>query len=216
LAKHLTGDLRGAVSVIDIYLGTLMKGAPELAREFEACELALYRNKVLAEIPNNYKETLEHLSVCENVVVDRSAWLIAKATYQLNMGDYADAKQTTLDMFRRGMTANFKVHSMYMCAILELDSGIFEEAFNLPGTRTLASLIPLSDEQKEKVLDGYKNELFPDYGSSAAMQRAPLNLVVGDKFRNALGTFMRKWLVKGVPSLCNELSSFLLVDRAAL
>jgi peptide alpha-N-acetyltransferase len=214
LAKHLTGDLRGALSVIDIYLGTLTEGAPELARGFEACELALYRNKILAEIPDNYKEALEHLSVCENVVVDRSAWLIAKATYQLKMGDYADAKQTTLAMFRRGMTENFKVHSMYMCAILELDSGIFEEAFNLPGTRTLASLIPLSDEQKQKVLDGYKNELFPDCGRSAAMQRAPMNLVGGDNFRNSLDTFMRKWLVKGVPSLCNELSSFLLVDRA--
>jgi hypothetical protein len=52
LAKHLTGYLRGAVSVIDIYLGTLTEGAPELAREFEACELAsCIRNKVLAENP---------------------------------------------------------------------------------------------------------------------------------------------------------------------
>ena len=72
LAKHLTGDLRGAISVIDIYLGTLGEGAPELSRGFEASELELYRNRILSEIPNNYKEALDHLIECENVVVDRT------------------------------------------------------------------------------------------------------------------------------------------------
>ena len=213
LAKHLTGDLRGAISVIDIYLGTLTEGAPELARGFEASELALYRNKILAEIPNNYKEALDHLSACESVVVDRSSWLTMKAKYQLKLGQFAAAKETALEMFRRGMTENYKVHSIYMCAIIELDGETCEEAWDLPGTRTLASMMPLSSEQKQTLLDAYKTEIFPEYGYSAAVQRIPMNLAEGDRFRNALDTYMRQGLVKGVPSLCTELSTFFLVEK---
>lgn len=214
LAKHLNGDMRGAVSVIDIYLGTLTEGAPELCRGFEASELALYRNQLLAEIPDNYKEALGHLSACENLVVDRSSWLITRAKYQIELGEYADARETSLAMFQRGMTENFKVHSLYMCSLLELDSAICEEAWKLPGTRTLATMLPLSAEQKQTLLDAYKTDLFPKYGKSSAVQRIPMNLVEGDRLRNALDVFMRKWLVKGVPSLCLELSSFVLLEKA--
>lgn len=213
LAKHLTGDLRGAISVIDIYLGTLTEGAPELERGFEASELALYKNKVLAEIPNNYKEALEHLDTCKDIVVDQTSWLSAKAMYHIKLGEYANAKETALEMFRRGMTENCKVHSLYMCSLLELDSDIFEEAWKLPGTRSLASMMPLTSEQKQKLLDGYKTELFPEYARSSAVNRIPMNLVDGDRFRDSLDIFIRKGLVKGVPSLCRELSSFLLVEN---
>ena len=214
LAKHLNGDLRGAISVIDIYLGTLAEGAAELARGFEASELAMYRNKILAEIPDNLTEALEHLSTCENVVVDRSSWLITRTKYQLKLRDYGAAKESTLEMFKRGMTENYKIHSLYMCALLELDSDVCDEAWKLPGSRTLASMIPLSDEQKQKLLEAYRTEIFPHYDYSAAVQRIPMNLVSGDRLRNSLDVFCRKSLVKGVPSLCNELSTFLLVERS--
>jgi tetratricopeptide (TPR) repeat protein len=213
LAKHLNGDLRGAVSVIDIYLGTLTEGAPELARGFEASELALYRNKILAEIPDNYKEALDHLSACENIVVDRTSWLMARTKYHLKLGEYAGAKGTISEMFRSGMTEHYTVHSMYMCTLLELESGLCDEAWSLPGTRTLASYLPLSQAQKEMLLEGYKTDLFPNYGYSAAVQRIPMDLVEGDRFRNSLDVFIRKKLVKGVPSLCLELSTFLLEEK---
>ena len=213
LAKHLTGDLRGAISVIDIYLGTLTEGAPELERGFEASELALYRNQILAEIPNNYREALDHLESCKGIVVDQTSWLTAKVMYQLKLGEYTNAKKTILEMFQRGMTENCKVHSLYMCAILELDGTICEEAWNLPGTRSLASMMPLTAEQKQKLLDGYKTELFPKYGKSSVVNRIPMNLVEGDRFRDSLDVFIRKGLVKGVPSLYLELSSFLLTEK---
>jgi peptide alpha-N-acetyltransferase len=212
LAKHLTGDLRGAISVIDIYLGTLTEGAPELSRGFEASELALYRNQLLAEIPGNYREALEHLSTCKDVIVDQTSWIIARARYQLKLGEFGEAKNTILDMFRRGMTENCKVHSLYMCAVLELDGKICDEAWKLSGTRNLASMIPLTTEQKQNILDSYQTELFPEYGKSNAFTRIPMNLVEGDRLRNALDVFIRKGLVKGVPSLCRELSSFLLLE----
>ncbi|KAL3918249.1 MAG: hypothetical protein SGILL_004327 [Bacillariaceae sp.] len=214
LAKHLTGDLRGSISVIDIYLGTLSEGAPELARGFEASELAMYRNRILAEIPNNEKEALDHLRTCQKVVVDQSALLMARAKYQYKLGQYADAKATVLQIFRRGMIDNFKMHSMYMCTILELDNSVLEEAMKLPGTRTLPTYIRLTDEQRQKLLDAYKNEIFPEFEKVPAASRIPMNLVDGDRLRNSLDIFIRKGLVKGVPSLCRELSTFILVEKA--
>jgi tetratricopeptide (TPR) repeat protein len=213
LANHLNGDLRGAVSIIDIYLGTLPSGAPELSRGFEASELALYKNRVLAEIPNNYQEALDHLESCGNVVVDYGSWLLAKATYQYKLKQYDDARRTIMELFDRGMIENYKIHSLYMCTVLQLDEGILEEAMKLPGTRTLPTLLPLSDDQRITLLEAYKTEIFPLYGKSSAVNRVPMNLVDGDKLRNSLDVFIRKGLVKGVPSLCLELSTFLLLEK---
>ncbi|KAG7359972.1 NMDA receptor-regulated protein 1 [Nitzschia inconspicua] len=213
LAKHLTGDLRGAVSVIDIYLGTLSEGAPELARGFEASELAMYRNRILSEIPNNQKEALDHLRMCEKVVVDRSAFLMERAKFQYQLGQYGDAKETILQLFNRGMIDNYKLHSMYMCTVLELDNDILEQAMKLPGTRTLPTLLPLTDEQRESLLEAYKTDIYPEYEKSSAAIRIPLNLVEGDRLRKSLDIFIRKGLVKGVPSLCRELSTFWLIER---
>jgi N-alpha-acetyltransferase 15/16, NatA auxiliary subunit len=213
LANHLNGDLRGAVSIIDIYLGTLPEGAPEVSRGFEASELALYRNRILSEIPDNYQAALDHLDTCENVVVDHGSWLMAKATYQYKLKQYENAKQTILRMFDRGMIENFKIHSMYMCTLLELDEGTLEEAMELSGTRTLPTLIPLTGQQKQLLLEAYKTEIYPLYGKSSAANRIPMNLVEGDRFRNSLDIFIRKGLVKGVPSLCLELSTFLVMEK---
>lgn len=213
LAKHLNGDLRGAVSVIDIYLGTLTDGAPELSRGFEASELALYRNRILAEIPDNLKEALDHLTSCESIVVDRSSLLSARAKYQLLLGEYEDAKKTIMSLFHRGMTEDYSLHSMYMCASLEIGGAICEEAWSLSGTRTLASMMPLSLEQKRILLEAYKTELFPSFGKSAAVQRIPMNLVDEEKLKSSLDVLIRKSLVKGVPSLCLELSTFFLMEK---
>ncbi len=213
LAKHLTGDLRGAISVIDIYLGTLSEGAPELSRGFEASELALYRNRILAEIPDNYKEALDHLAVCEKVVVDRTSLLVTRAAYQYKLGEFSDAKKTIMDLFDRGLIENYKIHSMYMCATLELDNEILDAAMKLPGTRTLAAMMPLTEQQKEILLEAYKTEIYPAFPKAKSAVRIPMNLVDDDRFSNTLDIFIRKGLVKGMPSLCKELSSFLLIEK---
>jgi peptide alpha-N-acetyltransferase len=173
----------------------------------------MYRNQILSEIPNNLQEALDHLLLCEKTVVDRGSWLMARAKYQLQLGQFGDARQTILDLFRRGTTENYSVHSMYMCALLELDSSICEETWNMRGTRTLASMMPLSPEQKDKLLDAYKTDLFPNFSRSFAVERIPMNLVSDVRLKNSLDVFMRKQLVKGVPSLCRELSSFFLSEK---
>mmetsp|Transcript_22558 Transcript_22558/g.53550 ORF Transcript_22558/g.53550 Transcript_22558/m.53550 type:complete len:897 (+) Transcript_22558:208-2898(+) len=213
LAKHLMGDLRGAISVIDIYLGTLSDESTEKARGFEASELALYKNRILAEIPNNYREALDHLNACEKVVVDRTSLLVTRAIYQYKLGHFADARTTIMDVFDRGLIEDYKIHSLFMCATLEIDNEIMDATLQLHGTRTLASMIHLTNEQKEKLLEAYKTEIYPKYQKSKAAVRIPMNLVDGERFRNSLDIYIRKGLVKGVPSLCKELSSFLLIEK---
>jgi len=214
LARHMTGDLRGAISVIDIYLGTLNEGSPELDRGFESSELALYRNSIVAEIPNNYEEALKHLDACENVVVDRGAWLTAKAKCQLKSGDFEAAHKTVLALFERGMTEDFVMHSLYMLVVLKLnDEKVVDGVLRLKGTRTLATYIPLTSEQKQTLRKAYQDELAPLYTRSYAVQRIPLTLLEADELCAALDPFCRKDLTKGVPSLCSELNAFLLLEK---
>ena len=197
LARHMTGDLRGAISVIDIYLGTLEDDSPEKEPGFESGELALYRNSLLAEIPNNYKEALEDLDKCKKVVVDRGSWLTYKAKYQLYMGDFDAAHATIISMYERGMTENFQIHSMYMLSVLKIsDEKLINETMRLKGTRSLASYIPLAKEQKQKLRLAYKDELASLYPKSYAVQRIPLALVELEELATALDPFCRRDLTK--------------------
>ena len=213
LARHLSGDLRGAIKVIDTYMGTLTEGSSELGRCFESSELALYKNAILAEIPDNFKEALDHLNACEGIVVDRGALLMTRAKYQLKLKDFVAARQSVLQMFRRGMTENHTVHSIYMCALLELDGPICDEALNLSGTQTLVTLVPLSDEQKNRIKDAYENELAPFAELSKATARIPFNLLDDQHLCKVLDAICRKDLSKGVPSLCSELQSYLWTEK---
>ena len=211
LARHLTGDLEGAIKVIDTYLGTLSQGAPELGRCYESSELAMYRNSILAQMPNNYQAALDHLDVIENIVVDRAAWLETKVEYRLKLKMFEAAQECILEMFHRGMTEDHKLHSYYMRAVLQMHSEIHDELQRLKGTQTLASLVPLTPEQKQTLREAYANELLPIFPHSHAVQRIPFALLEGEELRKALDGRCRKDLVKGVPSLCAELCSYLYV-----
>jgi peptide alpha-N-acetyltransferase len=213
LSRHLTGDLRGAVKVIDIYLSTLSEGSAELGRCYESSELALYKNSILEETPNNYKEALDHLAACEEVTVDRGAWLMKRAKYQLKLKYYAACRQTVHLLWARGMTEDHRIHSLYMCTLLQLDDSLCDEALQLKGTRTLATMLPLTDEQKQTIMDAYKTELAEKYPDSHAIQRIPVTLLDGDELRPEMEKLCRKHIARGVPSLCSELQSFLWTEK---
>lgn len=215
LARHLNGDLEGAIQVIDIYLGTLTEESAELGRCFESSELAMYRNTILAEMPDNKQTALDHLGECEAITVDRGAWLLKKAEYQLKLRDYAAARQTFYDLLDRGMTENHAIHSLFMCTLLEVDESVCDEALQLPGTQTLATMMPLSSAQRQKILDVYRNELAEKYPQSTAVQRIPITLLDDDELRKALDERCRTDLRKGVPSLCSELRSFLWTETSS-
>lgn len=217
LAKHLDGDLRGAVNVIDIYIDTLEKDSPELKRGFESSELALYRNNILAEIPDNMTEALEHLESCKNVIVDIGSWHQMKASYLLRMGSYDEARNIYVKLFKRGHGEDYRLHSGYMCSVLESERDLCDEALKVNGTSTLATIVPLSSDQRMKLLDAYREELGDIIGPGADIpsqthRRIPLTLLEGDDLRTALDKYCRRGLSKGVPSLGSDLSALFLVE----
>jgi len=213
LSKHLSGDLEGAISVIDCYIGTLNEGAPELRRCFESSELAMYRIMVLNEIPDNDKSVLEHLEKCKDLVTDMRAWLLAKGTALLKLGEHGRAKAIFMELFQRGSTEEYRVHSGLMCGILGLDKVTCDLAMKLEATDTLVTLIPLSSKQKACLLTVYKEVLGPMMPRSNVVKRIPLTLLEGDDLREALGTYIRRDLTKGVPFLGSDLSSLFVVEN---
>ncbi len=212
LSRHMNGELDGAVKVIDTYMGTLTEGSAELGRCFDSSELALYKNSILAEMPDNYKEALHHLSVCEGVVVDRGAWLLKRAEYQLRLREYDEARETTIQMFQRGMTEHYLVHSLFMCSVLQVEPSVVDEVLSLRGTQTLATLIPLSVEEKEKLTVAYKKDLEPSFSHSDAVARIPYSWFEPDELIRKLDLRCKKDLPKGVPSLSSELCSYLFAE----
>jgi peptide alpha-N-acetyltransferase len=213
LARHLAGDLDGAIKVIDTYLSTLSEGSSELGRCFESSELALYRNSIVAEKPGGYKAALDHLGVVEGIVVDRGAWLMKRAEYELQLQDFVAAKTSALTMMKRGMTEDHAIHSLFMCAVLKISGNVWEEARQLKGTRTLANMIVLSDEQKDELRKIYSNELLSSFPKSHAVQRIPFSFMDIDELCNALEARCRKDIVRGVPSLCAELVSHIFIEE---
>ena len=210
LAKHLTGDNDGAISVIDCYLDTLDENSAEKQRGFESSELAMYRYEVLNEIPNNEEVALKYLDECKDLVMDQTSWLFAKARCQLTLGDYDGAKESFLDLLRRGSTEDYRVHSGYMCAILQLDRESCGFALKLRATNTVATTFPLTSEQRAVLVDAYTNDLPTIFPSSAAVAWIPVTLLEGVALRHSIDQYCRKNLSRGVPSLGSDLSSLFL------
>ena len=213
LARHLAGDLDGAIKVIDTYLSTLSEGSSELGRCFESSELALYRNSIVAEKPDNFKAALDHLGVVEGIVVDRGAWLMKRAEYELQLCDFTAARQSALMMMARGMTENHAIHSLYMCSVLKLSGKVWEDIQHLKGTQTLATMLVMSDDQKQELRNAYQTELQPSFPKSHAVQRIPFSFMNMDELCSALEGRCKKDLVRGVPSLCAELFSHVLIEE---
>lgn len=222
IAKHLLNDHRGAVNVIDIFLGTLdpSSNSPDLSRNYETSELALYKNQILAEIPDNFQEALDHLEQVKDLIVDETSRLERKGYYQLMLGYYEEAKLTFEELFHRGLTENYQVHSGYMCAVLNMDESVCKivmskrnQCHNGGGSKTLASMVQLTEEQKQILLHTYTCILMVQYPKSVAMKRISLTLypVGNEKWIHAIEEYMQLNIIRGVPSLGEDLSAFYLV-----
>ncbi|KAL7544773.1 hypothetical protein ACHAWF_008138 [Thalassiosira exigua] len=181
VACHANGDPKGTVGVLDGYLGTVGEDGAEFRRGFESSELAMYRNRVLAETKggedglDGVRKALEHLDEVEEVIVDRTGWLAAKLSHQLKLGRFDDANKTAWLLFERGCTEDHRVHGAYMCALLECDRETCEEVEAMKGTGTLATLRPLDDREREVLLSAY------EAGESTADATEVIDLTKGEE-----------------------------------
>lgn len=227
LGVHVCGDAEGAVRALDSYLDTLEEGSKEFERCFESSELALYKNRVLSEVTEEgdelagVKKALVHLDEVKPVIVDRTGWLQAKLSYQLQLGMFDAAKETCHLLFERGCTEDHRIHGAYMCALLQCDRDTCLEVQKLKGTGTLASMRPLSDDERRTLIAAYErsndetnNNLAASFPRSAAVKRIYLTLLAPDseKFRLNIDSYCQKQISKGVPSLGSDLSSLYLME----
>ena len=247
LAVHVCGDPEGAVGVLDNYFETLNEHSEEFKRGFESSELALYKNKVLSETKPSgecddaddelagVKKALEHLDQITDVIVDQTGWLQAKLSYQLQLGMFDAAIETCFSLFNRGCTEDHSVHGAYMCALLKCDRETCSEVGKMRGTATLATLRPLSEEERAILLHAYgvsastyaANETVTENGSSGnkdglssvfpksiAIKRIHLTLLspTSAEFRTAVDRHCQRQIIKGVPSLGLDISALYLIE----
>lgn len=212
LSRHLNGELTDAIAVIDSYLESLQEGAEEHEKGFESSELALYRNSILGEMPDNEENTLKHLEECKSVVADVGAWLYRKGSLLLTTGDFDGASEVFKELFKRSSSENYRVHAGYMCAVLKLNKDLCEKTLKLRGTDTVATMIQLTSDQKAILVDCYENELKEVMPKSYACRRIPLSFLEGKYLKNALDAYCRKDIVKGVPYLGADLASLFMSE----
>ncbi len=197
VSLHVGGDPNGAAGVLDSYMGTVSDDGnnnnnggggggsiADLQRAFESSELALYKNAILSETTTDddgdedglggIRRALIHLDAIRDVVVDRTGWLTSRLSYQLRLGLFRPAGETAMELFRHGSTEDHRVHGAYMCALLECDTNTCREVLEgSRGTGTLATLRPLSNEERAILLNAY-------FGASAADGAAPSGEDGGD------------------------------------
>lgn len=213
LGKHMKGDCKGAVDVIDIFLSTLEQGSTDLQKSYETSELALYKNSILAE-SGRWNEALDHLIECKekDIIVDNHSWLKMCGYYQLQLERYDKAKDTFLKLFERGSTEDYSVHTGYMLAILNISGDLSKRMMKAKGARALPSLMVLSESQRSTLQKEYKNNMLVQYPKSIATRRIIITLldVESDEWKDEIQSYIRLNIKRGVPSLGDDLSALFL------
>ena len=232
LSVHVNGDPDTAVGILDSYFGTLDDDCVEFQKNFESSELALYKNLLLSETKGEdddglggVRKALVHLDEIANVIVDQTGWLQTKLSYQLQLGNFEDAKDTVFKLFQRGLTEDHRVHGAYMCALLKCDRETCLEVQKMKGTGTLATLRSLSEEERGVLLDAYGNSTMKDgskdgltklFSRSNGIKRIYFTLLPtnSEEFKSAVDKYCQKQITKGVPSLGADLSALYLMGES--
>jgi peptide alpha-N-acetyltransferase len=228
----VNGDPDTAVGILDSYFGTLDDDCVEFQKNFESSELALYKNLLLSETKGEdddglggVRKALVHLDEIANVIVDQTGWLQTKLSYQLQLGNFEDAKDTVFKLFQRGLTEDHRVHGAYMCALLKCDRETCLEVQKMKGTGTLATLRSLSEEERGVLLDAYGNSTMKDgskdgltklFSRSNGIKRIYFTLLPtnSEEFKSAVDKYCQKQITKGVPSLGADLSALYLMGES--
>jgi len=217
LAKHVKGDGKGAIDVIDIFLSTLEEGSVDLEKNFESSELALYKNSIIAE-SGDWKAALDHLNECneKDILVDQLSCLKLSGYYQLQLEDYDNAKETFYKLLERGSTEDYSIHTGYMLSMLNIGGEVSKNMLKRKGARALSSMLVLSNEQLKNVKEEYQNVLIHRFPKSIATKRIMLTLfdVGSEEWNTSIDAYIQTNLVRGVPSLGDDLSSLFIIQAA--
>ncbi|KAI9792611.1 MAG: hypothetical protein M1833_001064 [Piccolia ochrophora] len=171
IARHLAGDLAGAESVLATYEGTLKNPPPKT--DLEHSEAVLYKNSIIAE-RGEFERALEHLETVSKTNLDRTAVMEMRAAYLQKL----DRKDEAENAYRALLDRNPENRSYY---------------------EGLGWSLGLGESDENSVLRVYE-EIAEKNARGDAPRRIPLSILQGDKFRQVADSYLRRMLVKGVPS----------------
>uniref|UniRef100_A0A7S2ZBR2 Uncharacterized protein n=1 Tax=Rhodosorus marinus TaxID=101924 RepID=A0A7S2ZBR2_9RHOD len=187
LANHVLKNYAEAAKIIDTYSATVVPGN-DRASIYERGELQLYKNSILEE-NGDHDAALKHLERIKDIVVDRSAFLEARARNLLALERSKEAEEVTLELLERNME-NSVYHEQYHQAVLS-NEDVAEE-----------------DQTRRKI------ELYDELAKSNPKvllpKRMPLDLLdqaYKEEFVRRLDSYVRWFLERGVPALSVDLKS---------
>ncbi|KAK7528692.1 N-alpha-acetyltransferase-like protein 15 [Phyllosticta citriasiana] len=175
VAYHLAGDYTAAIDTLERFEGTLKQPPPR--SDLEHSEASIYKNTVIAE-KGDIEAALKHLDTIYKTNADRTAVMELRAQYLLQLDKSKEAEEAYRDLLER--------NNEYRLYYNGLEKSLGLERSN--------------PEHVPKLLELYESyaEKFPRLD---AARRIPLDfLSVGDKFRTAADSYLRRQLNRGVPS----------------
>uniref|UniRef100_A0A0D6R3U3 Uncharacterized protein n=1 Tax=Araucaria cunninghamii TaxID=56994 RepID=A0A0D6R3U3_ARACU len=185
VAHHLNSNPRKAAEVLEAYEKTLEEDYPPDNERYEHNEMLLYKVSLLDEC-GDPKKALEELNKKATKIVDKLALKDQHAALLLKLGCFEEA-ETIYQSLLAANSDNYRYYEgLQKCLGLLLESGKH------------------SPEHVDK-LDSLYKSLQDKYPWSAAAKRIPLDFLENDDFRNAVDSYIKPLLRKGVPSLFSDL-----------
>ncbi|KAL4856126.1 N-terminal acetyltransferase A complex auxiliary subunit [Chlorella vulgaris] len=213
VAHHLNGHHEVAAKVLESFTATVdEEGRGSDSEAYEHSEMALYKALVLEE-GGMYADALAVLE--EGTAAKRLRDPLGVKEQQARLF-LALGRQEAAEAAYRGLVAinteNYNYHAGLQAA-LKLPTAAAAAAGNgsapavaaANGSASSGSEAPgLSEEQRQRLTAVYV-ELQEQYPCSSAARRMPLDFLEGEAFVAAADSYVRKYLLRGIPSLFSDL-----------
>eukprot|EP00698_Gefionella_okellyi_P005500 TRINITY_DN15029_c0_g1_i1.p1 TRINITY_DN15029_c0_g1~~TRINITY_DN15029_c0_g1_i1.p1 ORF type:complete len:739 (+),score=130.85 TRINITY_DN15029_c0_g1_i1:209-2218(+) len=183
MAHHLAGNCNMALQIIDVYEKTIeqQKESP-----FELSELLTYKNMILEE-SGNAKAALDHLKSSQKIL-DKLFLMETEARLLAKLERNEEATGSYMSLLKRNSENHNYIKGLL--AVKGLPWPVGTQA--LPDATIKATLDVLESIQ----------QLVP---SAVVPQRLALDVARGQDFKGRADSYIRKRIVKGIPSLFADL-----------
>ncbi|KAL4424899.1 hypothetical protein ABPG77_002122 [Micractinium sp. CCAP 211/92] len=197
LAHHLCGHHEVAVKVLESYEATVEEEGQGAGEAYEHSELLLYKALVLEE-GGMHEEALGVLEAgtAAKRLRDPLGVREQQARLFLALGQREDAAAAYRALIAIN-TENHKYHAGLLAALQLPPAGAAGAAAGPAGAE-------LSEEQRRLLAEAYV-ELQREHPHSVAARRMPLDFLEGEEFVAAADAYVRKYLLRGIPSLFSDL-----------
>ncbi|KAL4451836.1 hypothetical protein ABPG75_007498 [Micractinium tetrahymenae] len=203
LAHHLNGHHEVAVKVLESYEATVEDEGASSGEAYEHSELLLYKALVLEE-GGMHEEALAVLEAgtAAKRLRDPLGVREQQARLFLAMGRREDAAAAYRALVAIN-TENHRYHAGLMAALQLPPAGTAGAAGAAVGAAGAAGG-ELSEEQRRRLAEAYA-ELQREHPHSVAARRIPLDFLEGEEFVAAADAYVRRYLLRGIPSLFSDM-----------